>query len=421
MTPPVDVAALRETVSRIVSQTPILDIHTHLYPPTFGELLLWGVDELLNYHYLVAEVYRVAPMPYEQFWAMTAAQRADHIWKHLFIERSPVSEACRGVLTVLNALGIDVGKRDLGLARKYFSAMKAEDYVDKVLELSNVKSVIMTNDPFDPVERACWERKAAIDPRFQAVLRIDPLLEEWPSTAPRLREWGYDVTGDLGANDLEAARKFLRDWVKRMNPRYMAVSLGPGFAFPEDSPRAKLIEHAVIPVTREAGIPFAMMIGVRRKINPGLRAGSDGVGKADVTAVENLCRQFPDNRFLVTMLSRENQHELCVSARKLSNLMIFGCWWFLNNPSIIEEMTRERFELLGLSFTPQHSDARVLDQLVYKWAHSRAIIADVLTDKYADIARTGWVVSERDMRRDVEMLLGGNFEGFCAGASKATR
>ena len=36
--------------------------------------MLWGVDELVTYHYLVAEVYRVVPatkLPYEQFWKMS--------------------------------------------------------------------------------------------------------------------------------------------------------------------------------------------------------------------------------------------------------------------------------------------------------------------------------------------------------------
>jgi len=112
------------------------------------------------------------------------------------------------------------------------------------------------------------------------------------------------------------------------------------------------------------------------------------------------------------MLSRENQHELCVTARKFPNLMIFGCWWFLNNPSIIEEMTRERVELLGLSMIPQHSDARVLDQLLYKWRHSREIIADVLGEKYTALAKSGWNAGESEIRRDVELLFGGVFEEF---------
>jgi hypothetical protein len=117
-------------------------------------------------------------------------------------------------------------------------------------------------------------------------------------------------------------------------------------------------------------------------------------------------------KFLVTLLSRENQHELCVAARKFPNLMPFGCWWFLNDPSLIEEITRMRLELLGLSFIPQHSDARILDQLVYKWAHSRAILKRVLLDKYADTMAAGWPLTRDDVFGDLEKLFSGNFREF---------
>src|SRR3954471_61018 len=115
--------AIAQAVTRALADQPVRDMHTHLYPPAFGTpvpnatgrtdpagLMLWGVDELVTYHYLVAEVFRVVPatkMPYEQFWRMTRREQADHIWRHLFVERSPISEACRGVLTTLNKLGLD--------------------------------------------------------------------------------------------------------------------------------------------------------------------------------------------------------------------------------------------------------------------------------------------------------------------------
>ena len=44
--------SLRATVADVVEKTPVFDIHTHLYDPAFGDLLLWGIDELLIYHYL---------------------------------------------------------------------------------------------------------------------------------------------------------------------------------------------------------------------------------------------------------------------------------------------------------------------------------------------------------------------------------
>jgi hypothetical protein len=155
------------------------------------------------------------------------------------------------------------------------------------------------------------------------------------------------------------------------------------------------------------------MLGVKRATNPQLKLAGDGVGLSNLAALQNLCAGFPENKFLTTVLARENQHELCVLTRKFRNLHPFGCWWFTNVPYLINEITRLRVELLGLSFTPQHSDARVLDQIVYKWQHSRRLIAQVLVDKYSDLAQTGWQVSRAEVERDVKDLFGGAFERFC--------
>src|SRR2546429_6653616 len=124
-----------------------------------------------------------------------------------------------------------------------------------------------------------------------------------------------------------------------------------------------MLGEAVLPSCGEFGLPMSLMIGVRRQVNPRLRLAGDAVGRADLRALENLCRSFPENRFLVSVLSRENQHELCVYARKFNNMMPFGCWWFMNNPSIVEQITRERIELLGTTFIRHHSDASLLDRV----------------------------------------------------------
>jgi hypothetical protein len=73
-----------------------------------------------------------------------------------------------------------------------------------------------------------------------------------------------------------------------------------------------------------------------------------------------------------------------------------------------------RLELVGLSFTAQHSDARVLDQLIYKWKHFRAGLAEVLVGKYADLAETTWEPTAAEIERDVRDLLGGAFLRFCS-------
>ncbi|MBI1318595.1 MAG: glucuronate isomerase [Candidatus Hydrogenedens sp.] len=410
-----DAVGLRSAVNRIVHDTPLTDIHTHLYAPAFRDLLLWGVDDLLTYHYLIAEFFRLSDMPYGQFWALDKTGQADAIWQTLFIENAPLSEACRGVLTALHRLGLDTSSRSLADYRAWFAEQDAAEHVSRVFQVAGIQSAVMTNDPFDDTERAVWENGYEADPRFHGVLRIDPLLNDWQSARPKLAAGGYRVSYTLDAETLSEIRRFLNTWAERFNALYMAVSLPPDFAYPEDSARATILRECVLPVARERNIPFAMMIGVTRQVNPALRLAGDGVGSASLGPVERLCAGFPDNKFMVTMLARENQHALCVVARKFRNLLVFGCWWFLNNPSLIEEMTRMRIEMLGPSIIPQHSDARVLDQVIYKWAHSREIITRVLRHKYADLLETGWVVRESEIKRDVEALLGGNFWRFVKG------
>ena len=429
---------LHATIERALNEQPIVDMHTHLYSPQFGTpvpnaagpidpdgLLLWGIDELVTYHYLVAEVYRYVPtskLPYEQFWKMTKQEQADHIWKYCFVENSPLSEACRGILTTLTDLGLDPNEKSLDAYRPYFARQKPSDYIDKVMQLANVSSITMTNPVFDDNERNRWlnNPKLNTDKRFNAVLRIDPLLRAWPTAAKKLSEWGYSVTEEITPSTIEQVKKFLRDWLHRQNAIYLAVSLDPAFRYPAEAsdPIARagqtILEKAILPVCAERGLPWAMMIGSRMRVNPALRDAGDMCGKSDIASVVNLCHQFPDNKFFVTMLARENQHELCVAARKFGNLMVFGCWWFLNNPSLIEEIERMRIELLGMSFIPQHSDARVLDQLVYKWKHSRKILAKVMTDKYADIMATGRRVTESEIHRDCRQFLSDNFTNFLA-------
>ena len=405
-------ADLRKALDKALASVPVTDIHTHLYAPCFGDLLSWGIDELLTYHYLVAEFFRASDMPYDTFWSLPRKAKAEAIWKALFIERSPLSEATRGVVTVLHALGLDAGRRDLESYRKFFAGQSRDAYIDRVFSLAGVKDCVMTNDPFDDAERPTWLGDYREDPRFKAALRIDPVLLGWDKSWKRMHDFGYKVEHRLTPRTLKEVQRFFRDWAKRTAGLYVGISLPPTFSAPENSITGQLLERALLPVCAELDLPLAMMIGVRRQVNPELRMAGDGMGRGNVEAVEYLCSAFPENKFMVTMLSRENQHQLCVAARKFRNLHLFGCWWFVNNPSIIEEITRERLELLGPSFTAQHSDARVLDQVIYKWAHSKKVVGDALFEKYSDLLASGWALDARELARDVEGLFGGNFRAF---------
>ncbi len=404
---------LLETVTEELQAAQFLDMHTHLFKPALGTLGLWGIDELLTYHYLEAELFRSSEITPEKYWTMSKKEQADAIWQTLFVDNLPVSEATRGVVAVLQAFGLPTQSKDLKDARQYFNSQKIEAHIQKVFQLAGISEVVMTNDPLDLAEAPLWDKGGAPDKSFHAVLRLDRILNKWTEHWRVLEQGGYQVGQYLSPKGVREVRRFLDDWAKRMQPVYMAVSLPDTFQYPEESTRAQLLREVVLPACRELGIPLSTMIGVRYQVNPAIKLAGDAVGKADLRALENLCRNFPENRFLVSVLSRENQHELCVYARKFSNLLPFGCWWFLNNPSVVEEMTRERIEMLGMSFIPQHSDARILEQVIYKWRNTRRTLAPILTNSYRLLVEDGGSVSRERIRQDIQRLFRGNFQKFC--------
>ncbi len=397
-----------QVVQDALQATPIVDIHTHTFSPQLGALGLWGIDNLLTYHYLEAELFRCSPIQPAAYWELPIRERADIIWQTLFVERAPISEACRGVIAVLQAFGLDTNRTTLDQAREFFASREVDAHIDEVFRLAGLAEAVMTNDPLDPDEVPYWMNGVAADPRFHAAIRLDRILNGWEKHWQKLVAQGYAVEKDAGGRTVEEVRRFIADWFNRMSPLYMAVSLPNTFAFPENSVRAKLLAEAVLPSCKELGVPMSLMIGVRRQVNPSLRLAGDAAGRADLGALERICVQFPDNRFLVSVLSRENQHELCVYARKFANVLPFGCWWFLNNPSIVEEMTRERLEMLGTSFVPQHSDARVLEQVIYKWRNTRRTLAPILAESFRLLEEDGRTVTRADIRREVARLLHGN-------------
>ena len=397
-------AAVQEALSSI----PFVDIHTHLFAPALGSLGLWGIDELLTYHYLEAEFFRYSDMAPEAYWPLSKTGKADLIWRTLFVENTPISEATRGVIAVLKAFQLPTDRSSLSEARAFFKNQNREAHVQHVLQMAGISTVVMTNDPLDPEESPLWLKGIAEHSQFCAVLRLDRILCAWHDHCQAVAAQGYSVDPQASGKSLSEVRRFLTDWSRRMKPVYMACSLPDTFEFPSDTIGGRLLQEAVLPVCRELGLAFSLMIGVRKQVNPRIRLAGDSVGKADLRCLENICRDFPDNRFLVSVLSRENQHELCVLARKFSNLMPFGCWWFMNNPSIVEEITRERIEMLGTTFIPQHSDARVLEQVIYKWGNTRRTIAPILSEGYRVLSEDGRGVTHADIHRDITRLFRSN-------------
>ena len=383
----------------IINCTPIFDLHTHLFPPKHQGYFLLGFKNLLNYHYLIAELLTATNIDASTFYSYNDEKKASIIWNELFEKRTPVSEACAGVLSILKELNIEINNKSfLSICDEYDKKIQSDK---NIFELSNVSSLVMTNNPFDLDEWSLfntndWDKKI-----YLSSLRLDDLILEYEETLKKAK--------DQISNQDNIIVTYLEKCYSQSNPVYAAVSLNleTFHKIFQDS-----LWKDILVWLENKNLPLSLMLGVKRAVNKDFGLAGDGIGDINLKELSNLCNLFPKNKFLVTCLSLNDQHELTVLARKHPNLKIFGFWWFMNQPTIIKQILKMRIDMLGFSFIPQHSDARVSDQLIYKWSHFKKILHPILLEYYQDLLDKNFPISEAVLQRDINNLLSGNAKNY---------
>lgn len=377
----------------IDNELKIVDFHTHLFPKSFQDFNLNGIENILNYHYLHAEYLKLNLMTVEEFFNLTSREKAKNIWEELIIKRAPFSEATKGVLTILNKLKIPLNLTYEEL-EKYCPNIDSNDYVSRIYDLSNIEKVVMTNDIFDSKEIQYYKN---LDKKnFYTSIRLDSYFYK-QDTVIEINGKNFDLSKQI--------EYYLEYMIELLNPVYFAISVDDKFSV--DDKRYKFIEKYIFPLSREYNIPMSLMIGVKRKVNPTYELAGDSVVNYNIEYLEKILQRNQDIKFCVTILSRENQYELTVLSRKFQNLLLFGNWWFLNNDIFINEITRMRMNLLGSSFIPQHSDARVLEHLIYKWKHTNNVFKEILVDYFRFLIDIDYKLSKE--------IIGNTIDGFYNG------
>ena len=361
---------LSNKLLNIINTTAIFDLHTHLFPPNHDNFFLSGFKYLLSYHYLIAELLTATDIDASTFYSYNNEKKSSIIWKELFEKRTPVSEACAGVLTIIKELNIEIKNKNFtDICIEYDKKIHSDK---NILELSNVSSLVMTNNPFDLDEWSLfgnndWDKK-----RYLASLRLDDLILDYEESLKKAK----DQTSNDEVDNIIA---YLEKRYSQSSPVYAAVSLN-------SDTFNKLLDDSfwrnILDWLQSKKLPLSLMLGVKRAVNKDFELAGDGIGNINLKELSKLCNLFPKNKFLVTCLALNDQHELTVLARKHPNLRIFGFWWFMNQPTLIKQILKMRIDMLGFSFIPQHSDARVSDQLIYKWSHFKKILHPILLEYY---------------------------------------
>jgi hypothetical protein len=192
--------------------------------------------------------------------------------------------------------------------------------------------------------------------RLRTALRVDPILAgDWHGVTAALGR-AAPPSGARYPPTVEGCVRYLGDWTTVMQPIYLMALTPAGFTYTPTRPArnvpasgaeparagsaadadtgasptaAQMLEDVLLRVAVDHRLPLALKVGAVRGANPALRTSGDGVEIADLSFLWRLCRGYPHVKFLATMLSTDNQHELCVMARKFGNLHIYGCWWGL--------------------------------------------------------------------------------------------
>ena len=393
---------LKQTITEIINGTEIFDIHTHLFPAEFKKYHLSGISEVLNYHYLIAELLTTTNINVKNFYKLTKIEKANIIWEELFKKRTPISEACKGVLTILSELSIDYMFKSFDEINTEYSKLNLSDL--QIFKIIKISKVVMTNNPFDKSEWQLFKNKNWDTNKYLASLRLDDILINLDKCLDICKENINNFD-----NDRDLIIKYLDKVYEESKPVYAALSLN-GLQL-NSFLKNKYIPDILKWLERK-NIPLSLLLGVRRNVNKDFLLAGDGIDRIDLRQLSEICNQYSNNKILCSCLSLNDQHELTVLARKHQNLKIFGFWWFMNQPSLIKLILNLRIELLGLNFIPQHSDARVTDQLLYKWPHFKALLNNVLYNHYNDIKLKNFKISENQISDDVSKLFFINSKNF---------
>lgn len=402
-----------------------VDIHVHDMPDCCGEqFALVGPDATIDYHYAYGEYMGGCGLLSEQaqkFWAMKQSERVDLLAKSMFCDGClQTSEARKGILTAASVLGLPTSSGDfmriLREWREMFRELGRERYTDLIFERAGITHVVSTQSPFVPEECQLYLRPEVIDSwdsRYWCGLRWDEFALK-PEVSDEICKGLMnrpEAAGSLSQQKTcSASRKLLEFWISHLpNVKYVALSL-PGWARLsrecERSQRIRqVLSEVIIPVARERKLPVFLMPYVRRGLNANFRNAGDCVERGEINDLIEFISCTPDVVFAVTPLDENDNYPLSFAARALPNLRIWGHWWGNLNPVLIEQQLRLRMQMNGYVHFGVNSDARIRDQLLFKWPRYFRAQKKVLVEEALDqIESTGFPVTIETLRNSIIRL-----------------
>ncbi len=418
---------LQDRLFSELDQLVLIDPHTHINPLSPASQTL---ADILGYHYYT-ELAHSAGMPRESIEDpnLSPKEKVGRLVEGLghldnTVQFSWFLEACRALF------GMDIDRFDASNWESVYDAAQAHldtpGWEDKVLQLSKLEAVFLTNDFDDSLEGFDQQR-------YIPCLRTDDLVFHLAKPEVRARLANCTSIDVSSLESLSAALNHRFDHFTKNGARACAISLPPKFSpVPVDDGEAERALAKVLQLGQEASaedrmtigywifwrlaelcreykLPFDLMIGVHRAVYPaGVFQGQDLYdSRVSLIQYADLFNAFPEVSFPISVLASVTNQELVSYAWIFPNVVCNGHWWYSNTPSFVTRDLNARMEAVPRNkIIGYYSDMYKLEFAQPKFAMFKHCLARVLANHF--VLDMGW--SETRAVEYGQQVLRGNVE-----------
>ncbi|MEM3713098.1 MAG: glucuronate isomerase [Thermoproteota archaeon] len=353
---------LCDKVYRRISEIPLIDIHTHLNP---HRLRAENLSEIILYHYIATELI-TSGMPREILDIENPDERVRRSIPFLNkVKNTSTFWALEKIVTKLFGFSGDIGEDNFNVLKERF--LDFEKHFDGI---SFLKERVRIQKSFLTLQFT--DLDSPFDPLFTGSLRLEKLSKDFSlDSLNKLEE-----LSSIEINNAERFREALKWIFEKFESKIssVAISLNPSemVMIPDKATvdnaitkirsdyqltseeKNHLISFTIrefLNLIKDSGIVFQLMLGVERPVI-GASPPDYAIVLNDPRQLLSLCPVFHEYRnvkFDVISASRIQTHELNVIAKNYSNIFVSGFWWYSYYPSIINEKTIERLQILPIN------------------------------------------------------------------------
>jgi len=414
---------LHNRIYEEVSELPLIDIHTHLDP---YKLRAGNLSEIVLYHYIATELV-TSGMPREILNMNDPDERVEKIIPFLKrIRNTSTFWALNRIFSILFGFSGELTEDNFKLLKEKF--LDFERNFNGILFLKEkvrVKKSFLTlqftdlNLHFDSLFTGSLRlEKLSKDLSQESLSNLEELSSIRIDDAEHLREaleWIFEKFENkissiaISLNPSEAIETSKRDIISNAIGK---VKSGRLLNVDEKNQLTSFVIREFLSLIRDSDIVFQLMLGVERPV-AGASPPDYAIVVNDPKQLLSLCSvfyEYSNVKFDVISASRIQTHELNVIAKNYNNVFVSGFWWYSYYPSIINEKTIERLQILPMNkWCAFFSDAYVPE-----WCFGKSeLVKHQLSITLSDLVDQGYFTMDLALEVARRILYENPIEIYC--------